>query len=70
MTTTVRPIDVLLAWMRAARSVFAAIAGVPDYERYLRHVHERHPEATALGRDEFIHDQLSRRYNRPGSRCC
>ena len=57
-------------WIREAGSVLTAIVGVPDYDRYVRHLGERHPGTTPLGRNEFISHQLGRRYDRPGSRCC
>ena len=46
------------------------IIGAPDYERYLAHVASRHPEMEPLTREAFARDALSRRYDRPGSRCC
>jgi uncharacterized short protein YbdD (DUF466 family) len=70
LITTLRPTSVLRAWWRDARSILAAIAGVPDYDRYLRHLRKCHPGATALSQNEFIHEQLGRRYSRQGSRCC
>jgi uncharacterized short protein YbdD (DUF466 family) len=47
-----------------------AIAGVPDYDSYLAHVLEHHPDRTPMTRDEFVRDRLENRYNRPGNRCC
>ena len=46
------------------------IIGAPDYERYLAHVSSRHPDVQPLTREAFARDALSRRYDRPGSRCC
>jgi uncharacterized short protein YbdD (DUF466 family) len=53
-------------WLTVLRTVI----GVPDYERYLRHMRARHPEALVLTRDEFVRHRLESRYSRPGSRCC
>jgi uncharacterized short protein YbdD (DUF466 family) len=50
--------------------VVRRVIGAPDYDRYLAHVSHRHPGCTPLSRDEFARDALSRRYDRPGSRCC
>jgi len=46
------------------------IIGAPDYDLYVAHVQDRHPECTPLTRDEFARERLSARYDRPGSRCC
>jgi len=50
--------------------VVRRMIGAPDYPRYLEHVRRCHPGATPLSRDAFARDVLSRRYERPGSRCC
>ena len=60
----------LSSFARRAASVLRRVIGAPDYERYLAHVTRCHPETTPLSRDEFARDALSRRYDRPGSRCC
>jgi uncharacterized short protein YbdD (DUF466 family) len=43
---------------------------VPDYDRYLAHMREHHPEDVPLSHDEFIRQRQIDRYSRPGSRCC
>lgn len=53
-----------LAW--AVRRVI----GVPDYERYVTLASISHPGSALLSREAFARDALSRRYDRPGSRCC
>jgi uncharacterized short protein YbdD (DUF466 family) len=50
--------------------VVRRVIGAPDYDRYLAHLARAHPGATPLSRDAFARDVLSRRYDRPGSRCC
>lgn len=60
----------LVAFARRAATVVRLVIGAPDYERYLAHVARRHPDRTPLSRDDFARDALSRRYDRPGSRCC
>lgn len=47
-----------------------AIAGVPDYERYLTHMSRRHPAKPVLTLREFHDQRLAAKYERPGSRCC
>ena len=60
----------LAAFLARAGRVVRTIVGAPDYERYLRHVRERHPGTLPLPRDEFARRRLAERYERPGSRCC
>jgi len=47
-----------------------AIVGVPDYERYLRHMSEHHPDLQPLSVEQFASDSYERRFSKPGSRCC
>ncbi|MCU0625749.1 MAG: YbdD/YjiX family protein [Gemmatimonadaceae bacterium] len=56
----------LLALARLVRTII----GVPDYERYLRHMRARHPGCRIMTRAEFAAARLEARYSRPGSRCC
>lgn len=46
------------------------VIGAPDYERYVAHLRERHPNEEPLTRAEFASQRLDDRYSRPGSRCC
>jgi uncharacterized short protein YbdD (DUF466 family) len=50
--------------------VLRTIIGVPDYDRYLRHMRVRHPGCAVLSKAEFARERLEARYSRPGSRCC
>ena len=50
--------------------VVRTIIGAPDYERYVEHVRECHPDRTPMTRDEFARSRLDARYNQPGNRCC
>ena len=47
-----------------------AVLGAPDYERYVAHVREAHPEREPVTKAEFHRDRMESRYNKPGSRCC
>ena len=60
----------IVSFVQRAASVLRCVIGAPDYERYLAHVARRHPNAAPLSREDFARDALSRRYDRPGSRCC
>lgn len=56
----------LRTWIAVCRTII----GVPDYDRYVRHMQKRHPEAPVLARADFVRERLDARYSRPGSRCC
>jgi uncharacterized short protein YbdD (DUF466 family) len=56
----------LARWAAALR----AIAGVPDYGRYLAHMRYAHPGARVMTETEFNVARIGDRYNRVGSRCC
>jgi uncharacterized short protein YbdD (DUF466 family) len=47
-----------------------AIVGAPDYENYLAHVLEHHPDKAPMTREEVAKDRLENRYDKPGNRCC
>ena len=60
----------LAAAFARVRAVLHAVLGVPDYERYVRHLRAHHPECAVPTRREFERERLVARYERPGSRCC
>jgi len=51
-------------------SILSRIVGAPDYDAYLAHLRECHPEQTPLSKEEFVRQRLEERYNTPGNRCC
>ena len=53
---------------RLARSLRVVI-GAPDYERYLAHMREHHPESRPLSEAELLERRMRDR-ERPGARCC
>ena len=55
---------------RAVARVLRTIIGAPDYERYVEHVRQCHPDRQPLTREAFARQQLEERYSRPGNRCC
>jgi len=59
-----------MAMMRRWITVCRTIIGVPDYDRYVRHMQAHHPDAPLLSRVDFTRERLESRYSRPGSRCC
>jgi uncharacterized short protein YbdD (DUF466 family) len=56
--------------LRRAAIVVRRIVGVPDYERYVAHLRERHAGAAPMSREEFERTRLEDKYSRPGQRCC
>jgi uncharacterized short protein YbdD (DUF466 family) len=56
--------------VRSFLSVLRTIVGVPDYDRYLRHMARRHPECAPLTRNAFVQARQEARYSRVGGRCC
>ena len=56
--------------LRRAAIVVRRIVGVPDYERYVAHLRERHAGVVPMSREEFERTRLEDKYSRPGSRCC
>jgi uncharacterized short protein YbdD (DUF466 family) len=57
----------LLSRMNA---VVRRVIGAPDYSAYVRHMKTHHPECEVVSEPEFLDEQLTARYSRPGSRCC
>jgi uncharacterized short protein YbdD (DUF466 family) len=63
-------IELFRAGLARAAAIVRRVIGAPDYEGYLAHVRERHPECTPLSREQFTMASLRARYDKPGSRCC
>jgi len=57
-------------WLASAGRAVRAVLGAPDYDAYVAHLRERHPDTHALTREQFVDARLRARYERPGSRCC
>jgi uncharacterized short protein YbdD (DUF466 family) len=60
----------ILLRMRGLCSACRQVFGIPDYERYLAHAAQRHPDAPVLTRGNFCAQEIDRRYGRGGARCC
>jgi len=60
----------MLSRLRFWVAVVRTVIGVPDYDRYVRHMRARHPDCVLLTPAEFANERLEARYRRPGSRCC
>ena len=70
MQNEIEPIHPARAAGEAIARALRAIVGVPDYDLYLAHVLEHHPDRTPMTREEFERDRVENRYNKPGNRCC
>ena len=57
-------------WLERTLKVVRTVIGAPDYDRYVAHMRDHHPECEVASRDEFMRQRLETRYSRPGSRCC
>ena len=57
------------AWCVAKQTARLAI-GLPDYDAYVAHMRERHPDAEPMTREGFAVARMEARYGRGASRCC
>ena len=46
------------------------LLGMPDYQLYLAHMHERHPGETPLSERDYFTTYLESRYADGPNRCC
>lgn len=56
-------------WQRTLQGA-RLMVGVPDYDAYVAHLRESHPDVRPLTREDFVRAAQDRRYGRGGSRCC
>lgn len=58
-------------WLDIARRTARLMVGQPDYDAYLRHMADQHPDRPAMTRIEFFRDRQQARYGgKNGGRCC
>lgn len=62
--------DGLRVRMRGFCSACRQVLGLPDYDRYLTHAAQRHPDTPVLSRAAFCEREFERKYGRAGMRCC
>lgn len=60
----------LHALWRRLRQGGALMVGVPDYDRYLAHMHSTHPELIPMTRDAFVRSRMLARYGGKGTGKC
>jgi uncharacterized short protein YbdD (DUF466 family) len=56
-------------WQRA-RQTARSVIGIPDYDTYLRHCREHHPERAPMTYEQFFTERQAARYRGTGGRCC
>jgi uncharacterized short protein YbdD (DUF466 family) len=56
-------------WVQLVRTARLMI-GVPDYNTYVRHLRQHHPERPVMTYEEFFRERLEARYRPGGGRCC
>jgi uncharacterized short protein YbdD (DUF466 family) len=62
--------DIIRGFLERCAEVLRAVAGVPDYRRYLAHMRAAHPGDRVMSETEFNIARTRDRYDRVGSRCC
>ncbi|MFO1153642.1 MAG: CstA-like transporter-associated (seleno)protein [Rhodospirillales bacterium] len=57
---------------REARHGARMMIGIPDYDNYVAHYRQRHPDRSPMSREAFFRDRLNARYAGIGKRggCC
>jgi uncharacterized short protein YbdD (DUF466 family) len=56
-------------WTRTAETARLMI-GVPDYDAYVAHLRQVHPDTTPMTREEFFRAAQQSRYGGRVGRCC
>ena len=57
-------------WQRTLQGA-RLMVGVPDYDAYVAHLREKHPDVRPLTREDFVRAAQNKRYGRGGGgRCC
>ena len=56
--------------LRATATLVRRIAGMPDYDAYITHLRDKHPECRAPSEREYYAMYLKGRYENGVNRCC
>jgi len=57
------------AWLIARQTARRSI-GVPDYDAYVAHCREHHPDRAVMDYAAFFAERQAARYRGTGGRCC
>lgn len=52
------------------RQFLHMLVGVPDYETYVAHMREKHPELTPMTRSAFVRSRMEARFGKGGGGKC
>lgn len=65
-------LDNLIRVKQCFRRTLRLMVGMPDYEIYVTHVQEAHPDQPVMSYQDFFRNRQSARYGGNGhmSRCC
>lgn len=59
------------SFLNILRQTARLMVGMPDYDAYLRHMREHHPDRPAMDHVTFFRDRQEARYGgKNGGRCC
>ncbi|WP_298398706.1 YbdD/YjiX family protein [Sphingobium sp.] len=59
------------AMLATLRRTARLMVGMPDYDAYLRHMAQHHPDQPAMDRTQFFRNRQEARYGgKNGGRCC
>lgn len=64
------PMRALQSGWKLAVQTARLCCGVPDYEAYVKHLREHHPERAVPSYREFFRERQEARYRGTGGRCC
>lgn len=56
-------------WKKAVQ-IARLIIGVPDYDNYVSHMRNNHPDRPVMTYIEFFNERQEARYKGGGGRCC
>ena len=69
--TKAEPENLITLWFGRVQETARLMVGVPDYDTYIAHMRERHPDKAALSYESFFANRMEARYGRGSTtRCC
>ena len=57
-------------WYKKSDRFFHLLVGMPSYDKYVEHMHTKHPDQRVKTQAEFFKEALDARYNGGTNRCC
>jgi uncharacterized short protein YbdD (DUF466 family) len=58
------------SWWKRVVQTARLCCGVPDYDVYVKHLREHHPEREVPTYKQFFRERQEARYRGTGGRCC